>query len=271
MKLGLSSYTYVWATGVPGFPQPKQPLTAFDLLERARELGVRVVQLADHMPVHRLSDLEIDRLRERASELQIDIELGTSGIAPDHLQTYLRLATRLRAKLLRTVTDTAGERPTPGECVALLRQTAPRFADAGVVLALENHDRFKAATLRQIVEETGSPHVGICLDTANSLGCSEGSDTVLETLGPVTANLHIKDYTARRLPHRFGFSITGTPAGAGDLDISHWLRRLREMGRECNAIIELWPPPDATLDESIEKENRWAIESVAFMRTLISE
>ena len=34
MRLGLSSYTYVWGVGVPGYPPPPQPLSAIALLER---------------------------------------------------------------------------------------------------------------------------------------------------------------------------------------------------------------------------------------------
>ena len=28
MRLGISSYTYVWAAGVPGYPTPDRPMTA---------------------------------------------------------------------------------------------------------------------------------------------------------------------------------------------------------------------------------------------------
>ena len=43
MRAGLSSYTYTWAVGVPGY-SPHRPLTLVQLLERAASLSVSVVQ-----------------------------------------------------------------------------------------------------------------------------------------------------------------------------------------------------------------------------------
>jgi hypothetical protein len=50
MRLGIGSYTYAWAIGVPGYPPPPPPLTPQALLDRVAELGVRTVQLADNLP-----------------------------------------------------------------------------------------------------------------------------------------------------------------------------------------------------------------------------
>jgi 3-oxoisoapionate decarboxylase len=271
MRLGISSYTYPWAIGVPGYPSPARPMTRLDLLDQAVALGVRTVQFADHMPLHRLSDAELDALRRQADERHLEIELGTSGIERVQLMRYLDLAVRLRAKLLRTVTDTATHRPSPSEAVHLLGPIVPELVRRGVTLSLENHDRFNAPTLRRIVEDVGSPFVTICLDTANSLGCSEGPDLVLETLGPRTSCLHVKDYTIRRLPHRFGFIIEGAVAGRGNLDLPRWLTRLRAMGRDLSVILEQWPSPELTIEATIEKEAAWAQQGIAYLRQLVSD
>jgi sugar phosphate isomerase/epimerase len=151
----------------------------------------------------------------------------------------------------------------------MLREVLPEFERAGVVLAIENHDRYRAAELRRIVDACGSAAIGVCLDTANSLGCGECVEQVLDAVADVTVNLHIKDFTARRLPHGKGFVIEGTPAGRGLVDIPRVLDRLRAAGRDVNAIIELWTPPEGTVEASIEKEDAWAEESVRHMRTLI--
>ena len=59
MQLGISSYTFSWAVGIPGYPQPLQPLTALALLDRASELGVGVVQIADNLPLDALPPLKL--------------------------------------------------------------------------------------------------------------------------------------------------------------------------------------------------------------------
>jgi sugar phosphate isomerase/epimerase len=271
LRLGIGSYTFVWAVGVPGWPQPPQPLTADGLLRKAVELGVRVVQIADNLPLERLTDQELDALVSQADKAGLSLEVGTSGTDLAQLQTYLGLARRLRSPLLRVVLDTPTMHPTPDQVVKTLREVMPEFARADVCLAIENHDRFRAAILAEIMERLGGRHVGICLDTANSLGCGEGLDTLVRVLGPWVVNLHIKDFRATRLSHQKGFVIEGSPAGRGQLDVPWLLSELRKRGRDPNAVLELWPPPEATVAESIAKEEAWTIESIRYLRQFISE
>ncbi|WPP50305.1 hypothetical protein [Catalinimonas niigatensis] len=53
MRLGISSYTYTWAVGVPGH-FPAQRLDVFGLIRKASELGLSCVQIADNLPLHTL-------------------------------------------------------------------------------------------------------------------------------------------------------------------------------------------------------------------------
>lgn len=269
MRLGIGSYSYVWAVGVPGYPQPARPLSATDLLAKAAALKVRVVQIADNLPLHRLDDEELDAFARRAAELGIELELGTAGIDADNLRRYIAIARRLNARVLRTVIDAGDDRPSPAQVIARLAPLASEFERAGVTLAIENHDRFKAATLRDIVERLGSAHIGICLDTSNSLGCMEGPEHVVETLGRHVVNLHIKDVRVFRPPHHKGFVVEGRPAGQGQLDIPALLARLRAFGVAPNAIVELWPPPEQDVADAVAKEERWTRESVDYLRSLI--
>ncbi len=50
MKLGISSYTYTWGVGFPGF-EPADPIRPIDVIQKAQELGVKVIQFADNMPL----------------------------------------------------------------------------------------------------------------------------------------------------------------------------------------------------------------------------
>ncbi len=270
MRLGVSSYTFVWAVGVPGYERPRQPLTAAGLLGLAGELGVRVVQIADNLPLDRLTAAERKSLLRQANELDIGLEVGTCGIGPEHLRTYLQLAVELRSPLVRIVIDTEDVQPAAGEVVRTLRGVLPEFESAGVTLAIENHDRFPAAELAAIIDRCTSPQIGVCLDTANSLGCGEDLHTVVRLLGPWVVNLHVKDFTARRLPHNKGFVIEGCPAGEGVLDIPRLLADLRRLGRDPSVILELWPPPEATIEQSLAKELAWTRQSIRYLRELIA-
>ena len=268
MRLGLGTYAYAWAIGIAGYPPP-QPMDALAFVRRAAELGVRVAQIADNLPLHKLSAAEIERLQHETQTLGLQLEVGTRGIAPDHLRTYLALAQRFASPILRVVVDTADHHPSPDEIVAILHGFLPEFERANVTLAIENHDRFKVRTLVDILQQIDSPRVGICLDTVNSFGAGEGSEVVVETLAPYVVNLHVKDFTIHRHSHMLGFEVEGTPAGQGMLDVSWLLGRLRTFGRDPNAILETWPPPELDLTQTIAKEDAWVCESIDYLRTLI--
>lgn len=268
MKLGLSTYAYAWAIGVPGHP-PARSMDVFALLAEAVRLGTRVLQVCDNLPLTHLNPAELDEFERRAQAAGIAVEVGTRGMQPDNLLAYLRLAQRFHSPFVRIVTDSAGDEPSPEEVVARLRAFLPQFQRAGVKLALENHDRFKAATLVWIIEEVGPEHAGICLDTVNSFGALEGPQVVVETLAPYTLNLHVKDFTIERVSSKMGFILTGSPAGEGRLDLPWLLERLRAAGRDVNAILETWPPFGPTLEDTIARERAWVEASVRNLRKLI--
>ena len=225
MKLGLSTYTYTWSIGVPG-RLPALPMTALGLLDRAHQLGVRVVQMADNLPLDQLSPEALDAFETCARERGIAVEVGTRGIAPEHLRRYLGLAERFGSPILRVVIDTATHHPSPREVVEVLTPLQPEFERAGITLAIENHDRFPALVLAGMVRQLGD-WTGVCLDTVNSFGALEGPQVVLDALGPLTLNLHVKDFTIFRASHMMGFTIEGRPAGQGKLDIPWLLAELK--------------------------------------------
>jgi sugar phosphate isomerase/epimerase len=270
MQLGISSYTYPWAAGIPGY-EPPEPLTALGLLDKAAALGVSVVQICDNMPLDRLTRPGLDDLKKQAADNGLLIEVGTRGSAPEHLLAYLDLAQRLGSSIVRVVVDTADDQPSDYEVVRRLQTVAPRFGEAGVALAIENHDRFSADTFGEIVEMLHVPHIGICLDTANSFGAGEGWTDVTVGLASYVVNLHIKDFVIRRVSHQLGLTIEGRPAGQGQLDVPWLLQTLEDAGRDPNAILELWTPPEANLEDTIRKEDEWARESITYLRTLIPD
>ena len=270
MKLGLSSYAYAWAIGVPGY-KPERPLTLLDLLQKAIDLDVCVLQVADNLPLHTLSEPVLAQVFQKATRRDIQIEVGTRGIRPNQLQTYLRLAQTFQSSLVRVVVDTADHHPSLPEVIRLLKESLPTFVEAGVTLALENHDRFTVREFQTILETIDNPYLGICLDTVNSFGALEGPEVVIEALIPWTVNLHIKDFFIRRADHLMGFTIEGTPAGQGCLDIPHLLDKLTEHNRSASVILELWPPFQDNLADTIGLEDRWARTSVRYLRQLIKE
>lgn len=268
MRLGISSYTYTWAVGVPGSPPPL-PLGPVALVERADALGATVVQFADNLPLHELAPGEVEHLADRARALGVALEVGTRGTDPSHLARYLDLAVRLGSPIVRVVIDTRASHPTPAAAAAALREQRSAFQRAGVLLALENHDRFPAAVLAALVRDLGTDWVGVCLDTVNNFGALEGPAVVVETLAPLTVNIHVKDFDVVREHHAMGFRIEGRPAGRGRLDVPSLLAAVGAHRSDVTAVLELWTPPQPSVAETVAVEAQWARESVAYLQGVL--
>ena len=268
MKLALSSYAYNWAVGIPGYP-PERPMTVFNLLDEAVRLGVHVVQVADNIPFEQLPREEQDRFAKRAGRLGIEIEVGMRGIQGSHLEECIHLAERMHAGVLRVAIDKGDYRPDEDEITKTIKAAIPLLQKFGLSLAVENTGRFKARALVRLIERIDSQYVGICLDTTNNYGIGEGIEAVLETLGPFTFDLHLKDYSIRRMSHMQGFILDGRPAGQGQLDSLWVLKELRRFGRDPNVVLELWTPPEANIKDTIKKENEWVDQSINYLRSLI--
>ena len=258
MQLGLGSYACNWAASAGR-------LSALTLVSRAAELGISLVQIADNIPLHNAPPSELAALRRSG----IQIELGARGIGFDYLRRYIEACEQVGSKLLRVVLDSPGDEPSPQQASDRIAAFVPDLHAAGVILAIENHDRLRAAQFAEIVRAVNSPNVGICLDTANSFGSLEGPEVVFDALLCLAVNLHLKDFTIHRFPNNMGFEIVGTPAGAGRVDCRSLIHRLFRLRPEANVILELWPPADVDLESTIRKEEFWIRQSIDYLRPLI--
>jgi len=266
MRLGISSYTFPWAIGVPGYPSPHNPLGARDLLRKAKALGADVVQICDNLPLHQMDRDELRELRDAARDMGMAIQVGTRGVGPDRLRDYLEVANLSGAKLLRTTIHSANLRPTIEQAAASLREVLPQFAEAGIAIALENHESYRSRELAQLVEGVNSPYLGICLDTVNSFGALEGPAQTIAELAPHAINLHVKDFDVVRVENQMGFAIVGRPAGEGRLDVEWLFDRVRQEGKEPDAILELWTPFADNVENTMLMEEEWASRSMRFLR-----
>lgn len=266
MRLGIGSYAFPWAIGVPGYPSPEKPLGAMGLLKKAKALAADVVQICDNLPLHNANKGELDELRDAANDIGIRIQIGTRGIRPGHLLIYLEIAKLLGAKILRTTINEPDLKPTIKQAAASIIDVLPKFAGAGISIALENHESYRSRELVNLVEGIHSPNLGICLDTVNSFGALEGPEQTITELAPYALSLHVKDFDVVRVGNQMGFMIVGRPAGEGHLDIEWLFDRVLKEGKEPDAILELWTPFSDGVEDTIHKEEEWASRSMQFLR-----
>jgi sugar phosphate isomerase/epimerase len=269
MRLGIGTYTYTWAVGVPGH-LPEHLMTAAEIVKKANAAGLRCVQIADNLPLEQLATEERHELAEFADGRRVAIEVGARRMTPEHLGRLIDVAAFFGSHTLRFALDGPGFEPSMDDVIAVVREALPRLREAGVRLAIENQGRLLAEEFREIVKQTDEAQVGICLDPVNSMGAGEAVREVVRLLAPHTLNLHIKDFSVRRVSHRMGFVVEGTPAGQGMLDVRWLLEEVRGHGRCESAILELWTPPESDPEKTIVKEARWAEESLRYLKPLFA-
>lgn len=267
MRLGISTYSYTWAIGVPGNIH-NEPLSALGLLDKAAQLGINLVQFADNLPLEKLSDGELNQIRVYAASRDISIEMGGKGLTVENTLLCLRTAAALSSPILRMVIDNPGYEPDVDTVIQHIKGLEPEFASRNIKLAIENHDRLKAREFEYIIRSVGSPYVGICLDSVNSMGAGEGFENVSEILLPYTFNLHLKDFTIHRVSHKMGFAIEGTPAGKGMLNIPSLIETLKKQGKCQSIILELWTPFHEDLSQTVQLEEQWVKESIAYLNPI---
>ena len=235
-KLGIASWTLPWAIGVQGYPLPQRPLGCIGLLEKAVEAKVSVVQIADNLPLHELPDQELDQLREAATARGLVLEAGTRSLDPEHLARYIAITHRIGARILRTVLS--GSLSGPKQLAAAEARNPEGFAGArapGRDACSGEQRSIQRGGVCGDHHRIASPHVGICLDTANSLGRPETLQTVVENLAEHAVVLHAKDYDIRRIDTRMGFSVVGTAAGDGRVDFD-WCSPNYEGGAAAESV-----------------------------------
>ena len=66
-------------------------------------------------------------------------------------------------------------------------------ADYDIKMAIENHIDFTGAEILQLLEEVGSPYLGLNFDTGNFARLLDDPVKAMEKLAPFTLATHIKD------------------------------------------------------------------------------
>src|SRR4249919_3453380 len=87
-RIGIGSWTFPWAIGTVTEHRPAPPLTAAQLVRKAHELGVSTVQFLDNLPLHSLSESELQEVRAAAEDCGLELQIGTRGVTPTHLLRY---------------------------------------------------------------------------------------------------------------------------------------------------------------------------------------
>ena len=268
MRIGLSTYALNWAWGIPGYPV-ETPLSFSEFLDKAKQWGYDGVQIADNAPLLKLNPTARKDVFKQANDLGLFVEIGGRGLMTDNLDRYIEIASEAKSPILRMVIDGPGFEPTFDELPDILDAAAKRCGEYGIILAIENHDRFQAHQFAEWFAQANSHWLGLCLDSVNSYGCGEGFRETIDTLLPHTVNFHLKDFRVRRQPYMLGLLIEGTPVGEGFLPVKSVMDRLDAIGKCQSTIVEHWTAPEETVEATIAKETEWCRRSIHNLNALL--
>ncbi len=261
MAIGLSTYAFFWrmSSRVP------DPMGLEAMLDHTAESGATVFQICDYPTVETLSFAELEKLRQRAEDLSLQLELGTRGLDTAHLTRYLTLAQALDVRFIRTMFNSVTHQPTPDEARELLRIIVPQAEQQGVQFGLETYEQVKTRTLLEVVDAIDSPALGICLDPGNCVAALEHPCDVIDMTARRVVNLHIKDFAFARQNGWVGFTYSGSPLGTGLLDYDHLQNAVRPNERHINQVVEHWLPWQSSPEGTCRQEAAWTTQSLNFL------
>ncbi len=261
-RFGLSTYALFWEIS----SRNPEPLSLEAMVQRAAEVGCDVLQICDHAPLEQRTTRELATLARDASEMGVELEVGTRGVETDHLTRYLEICDSLGAGLLRSMVPAGTDDRSLDAARTCLEKILPALERAGVSLALETYEQLATPELVALVTGLDSACAGIALDPANCVANFELPDEVIDRCAARTVNLHVKDFAFRRQEGWVGFTYAGAPMGEGRLDYSHELRAVRPVERRITQVIEHWLPWQGDITTTINEERRWTDQAVSYMK-----
>lgn len=121
--------------------------------------------------------------------------------------------------------------------LASLRLAEPVLAKHKVTLAIENHKDFRTDELIGVMKAISSDHVGVCVDTGNSIALLERPTETAELLAPWVRSCHLKDMGLEESPD--GFLLAEVPLGDGFLDLKGIVGTLRKAWPKLRLSLEM--------------------------------
>ena len=270
-NFGISSWSYPWSIGVAKGLQPVKKMSAIELVQRAIDLDVSLVQIADNLPLEQLDITELEELVNFTRKNQIQIEVGTKGIEVEHLLHFLQIAQKLESPILRTLPALFGKKAIWDEVRKNITAVLPEFEKAGITIVLENTEAFHVQEYVDIIKSINHPNFKLCVDLANALGIMEGPEYVMDQMLPHCGNYHFKDVYVERSETLMGFTVYGAPSGKGQLSLPLVLEKLEALNLNPSVIIELWPPLQNSIEETIQLEHNWVEESIKYVRKTLNQ
>jgi sugar phosphate isomerase/epimerase len=290
MLLGLHTYSFylhgigqAWADFK--LPWPRQ-MSTFELFDEAVRLGLDGLHLDDGV----LENLDPSYLKDINAaakehglylEYNFSMDMGGMGIGIQHdLDEAIATAADLGADIVKVSMDLKRPRPVSASrfhpevmaqmkpFASRLKASAPKADAAGIKIAVENHCDSFSEEILWLLDRVNSPVVGACIDTVNALMVMEDPMQAIENLAPRAFTNHFRD--DRIEFQRYGFKLTGTAVGEGDIDMkrAYEIIKTKSAMRRINIETEMEIPLD-NMQQALRMENETIERSIRYCREVL--
>jgi sugar phosphate isomerase/epimerase len=248
LRIGLNPYGLAYAVGLQGQGTPRANPSGLGLdgfMRVAEEAGARCLEI--HGPwLDGRSSEELARIRDVCADrdMTIVISTGLAQVPGETLEAPIAHARAIGAPLIRLGLSPVleGSRAAWGAkwpaMVAHARETlireARRAADAGLRIAIEDHQDFGSEELVSMAEEAGG-NVGVVFDTGNPFAVGEDPVAFARRAAHRIRHVHLKDYRAQFTDE--GFRLVRCAIGDGAVPFAEIRTVLAPYG-ELTASIE---------------------------------
>ncbi len=228
------------------------------LLSYAAGLKLDTIQISSLDDYESLDPAYLQRVKDEADQLHIQIDGGTGCICPssqafskngpparDRVLQGLRVAAAVGARSMRCYLGSGADRiGEPGieahmeNTIRLFRSVRSEALDLRVKIAIENHNGdMQAREVRALIEESGKDFVGSTLDTGNPLWVVEDPLLALEVLAPYVITTHVRDSVL--FEHPRGAAGQWVALGDGQIDFGRFVEQFRQWCPQASMQLEI--------------------------------
>ncbi len=249
LRVGLNPYGLTYTLGLQGLGTPRanpRPAGLAGFLRSAREIQARTLELDGQwltpMPE---TDLRALGAAAAADGMAVVCSFGLAHTPGETLDDAVRIARVMEARLIRLHLTPVleGARALLGsrwaEMVARVERTlvdeAPKAADAGLLVGIENHQDFCSDELLALADAAGE-NVGVVLDTGNPFAVGEDPVAFAPRVADRVIHVHLKDYRAQFTAD--GYRLVRCALGDGCVPLREMVGLLN-ASRETTASIEV--------------------------------
>jgi sugar phosphate isomerase/epimerase len=234
--------------GLDMFSVGAQNWTPFEQMDFAKKWNVKMVHFSEirflgspDWKVALVPD-NLRKIRARADELNLDIEIGmrsicptssgfdaTQGTAQEQLGRMIDAAKIVKSPIVRCVLGSQADRRGGiekhiDETIKVLKSIRSKAVDNNVKIAIENHaGDMQARELKMLIEGGGKDFVGACIDSGNAVWTIEDPHLTLETLAPYVLTSHMRDSYVFNSPQ--GTAVQWSRMGDGNIGMTDYIKK----------------------------------------------